>query len=51
LHDGTEQTGPFTLTQVQTMLQLGTVSREAAYWSEGMSDWQNIAELSSHPLT
>jgi membrane associated rhomboid family serine protease len=48
LHDGAEQTGPFTLTQVQSMLEQGTINREASYWSEGMSDWQNVADLAIH---
>jgi membrane associated rhomboid family serine protease len=50
LHDGIAQTGPFTLTQVQAMLQRGAIGRDASYWSEGMSDWENVAELSSQPL-
>ena len=45
LHDGTEQSGPFTLTQLQSMLHDGTISRETSYWSEGMSDWQTVADL------
>jgi len=50
LHDGTQQTGPFTLSQVQAMLQCGSISRETEYWSEGLDDWQGVAELSSRPL-
>jgi membrane associated rhomboid family serine protease len=50
LHDGNQQTGPFTLSQVQAMLQDGTVRREAAYWSEGMSDWESVADLAGQPL-
>jgi membrane associated rhomboid family serine protease len=50
LHDGTQQTGPFTLSQVQAMLQCGSISRETEYWSEGLNDWQGVAELSSRPL-
>jgi membrane associated rhomboid family serine protease len=50
LHDGTAQSGPFTLSQVQAMLQCGSISRETEYWSEGLDDWQNVAELSSRPL-
>lgn len=46
LHDGAQQTGPFTLTQVQAMLRAGTISHEFQYWSEGLDDWQNVAELS-----
>jgi membrane associated rhomboid family serine protease len=50
LHDGTQQTGPFTLGQVQAMLQCGSISRETEYWSEGLDDWQGVAELSDRPL-
>jgi membrane associated rhomboid family serine protease len=50
LFDGSEQTGPFTLTQVQTKLHHGTISREARYWSEGMTEWQSALELSSYPI-
>ncbi len=50
LHDGTEQTGPFTLTQVQGMLHGGTLNLDASYWSEGMSDWESVADLSDRPL-
>ena len=50
LHDGTDQTGPFTLTQVQAMLHQGRIGLDASYWSEGMSDWENVAELSDHPI-
>jgi membrane associated rhomboid family serine protease len=50
LHDGTEQTGPFTLSQVQAKLQNGEISREAQYWSEGMAEWQSVVDLSGQPL-
>jgi membrane associated rhomboid family serine protease len=46
LHDGDKQSGPFTLTQVQTMIMQGEISHDASYWSEGLDDWQNVAELS-----
>jgi membrane associated rhomboid family serine protease len=49
LHDGTQQTGPFTLSQVQAMLCAGEISHESQYWSEGLDDWQNVGELSSQP--
>lgn len=46
LHDGTQQTGPFTLAQVQAMLQCGSIGHETQYWSEGLDDWQAVTELS-----
>ena len=50
LHDGSAQTGPFTLTQIQGMLQHGTISRDAVYWSEGMEQWQAVSDLSATPI-
>jgi hypothetical protein len=50
LHDGNEQTGPFTLTQIQSRLSRGEIQRDAQYWSEGMSDWESVLDLASHPL-
>lgn len=48
LHVEGEQRGPFTLSQVQAMLRLGSIESDALYWSEGMSEWENIADLSDH---
>jgi len=50
LHDGRQQTGPFTLTAVQAMLQRGEIGREASYWNEGMADWQSVLDLAGQPL-
>jgi hypothetical protein len=50
LFDGSEQTGPFTLTQVQTKLHHGEINRDAQYWSEGMTEWQSVLELAGSPL-
>lgn len=49
LHDGRQQTGPFTLTAVQAMLHRGEISRDASYWSEGMDDWQPVVDLAGQP--
>ena len=46
IHDAGNQSGPFTLLQVQAMLRLGSIGPDALYWSEGMADWQNVADLS-----
>ncbi len=40
-----EQSGPFTLSHVQAMLRLGSIEPDADYWSEGMADWQSVADL------
>lgn len=50
LHDGQRQTGPFTLTAVQAMLQRGEISREASYWSEGMTGWESVVDLAGQPI-
>ena len=31
-------------------LHSGTVKPDASYWSEGMSDWESVADWSDHPL-
>jgi membrane associated rhomboid family serine protease len=49
LHDGTAQTGPFTLTQVQAMLRTGAIHHGMHYWSEGLDGWQSVADLSDRP--
>ena len=49
LHDGGVQSGPFNQFQIQQMLSLGSISRDAVYWSEGMTDWANVLELSDRP--
>ncbi|HEY1663281.1 MAG TPA: rhomboid family intramembrane serine protease [Verrucomicrobiae bacterium] len=41
-HDG-QQTGPYTVSQVQAMLQMGSIGEEALYWTDGMADWQSIS--------
>jgi hypothetical protein len=50
LHYRARQTGPFTLSQVQAMLHNGDIGREAFYWSEGMSNWESVADLSDQPI-
>ena len=46
LHDGTQQTGPFTLSQIEAMLRSGEASTEMQYWCEGLDSWQSVTELS-----
>ncbi|MGO8766594.1 MAG: rhomboid family intramembrane serine protease [Limisphaerales bacterium] len=41
------QSGPFTLSHIQSMLQLGSIGPDAFYWSEGMTDWQSVADLAA----
>jgi hypothetical protein len=37
--------GPFNLFQIQQMMSEGRVTGEALYWSEGMTEWRSISEL------
>ena len=37
--------GPFNLFQIQQMMTEGRVTSQALYWSEGMTEWRSIAEL------
>jgi hypothetical protein len=39
------QYGPFNLFQIQQMLTQGSVTNQAQYWSEGMTEWRSITEL------
>jgi len=39
------QLGPFTLAQISEMLTLGSISQDAFYWQEGMSEWQSVREI------
>jgi membrane associated rhomboid family serine protease len=50
LHDGMEQTGPFTLAHIQSKLLHCEINRDAQYWSEGMTEWQSVVDLSSQPI-
>ena len=50
LHNGGEQSGPFTLAQIQSKLSCDEINRDAQYWSEGLSEWQSVLDLASHPL-
>ncbi|HXE42744.1 MAG TPA: rhomboid family intramembrane serine protease [Candidatus Baltobacteraceae bacterium] len=45
LHENGEQSGPFTLSQIQSALANGAISGNAVYWSEGMADWQSVLDL------
>jgi hypothetical protein len=38
------------LTQIQQMLARGSLSLEVLYWSEGMTAWQSVVELSGRSI-
>jgi len=46
LYDGEAQSGPYNLFQIQQMVSQGAVTSQAQYWSEGMTEWRSISELS-----
>jgi membrane associated rhomboid family serine protease len=50
LHENGAQSGPFTLSQVQSWLSQNSLAPEALYWSEGMADWQSVSDLAGHPM-
>lgn len=45
LYEGEAQYGPYNLFQIQQMLALGSVTNQALYWSEGMTEWRSVSEL------
>lgn len=49
IEDGV-QTGPHTLTQIQSRLQKNELAATALYWSEGMSQWDSVRDLAPHPI-
>ncbi|MGA3267506.1 MAG: rhomboid family intramembrane serine protease [Verrucomicrobiota bacterium] len=49
LLDRGEQSGPFTLAQIQAMLASGSINQDAWYWSEGLDEWQKVTDLSGQP--
>lgn len=47
VYQGDTQYGPYNLFQIQQMLSEGSVTAEAQYWSEGMTEWRNVMELTN----
>jgi membrane associated rhomboid family serine protease len=39
------QIGPFTLSQIRSMMALGSLAAGTVYWKEGMEDWRAVEEL------
>lgn len=37
-----EQTGPFTLSQLQSMWQSGSLTRETLHWMDGYTEWMPL---------
>jgi len=40
-----QQSGPFTIDQLRSMWQTGSVTADAKYWTAGMTTWNPIHEL------
>lgn len=45
VYEGEAEYGPFNLFQIQQMMSEGRVTDQALYWSEGMTEWRSISEL------
>jgi hypothetical protein len=45
VHDAGTQVGPFPVSQVLEMVELGSLSPEAVFRREGMEDWRSVEEL------
>ncbi len=45
VHVQGEQRGPYTIPQIDHMLNSGLIERETLYWREGMEQWQPVTEL------
>jgi len=49
LYEAGEQSGPFTLSQIQAALSSGAIGADAVYWSDGMTGWQSVSDLAGGP--
>ena len=45
VHIHGEQRGPYTIPQIDHMLNAGLIALETLYWREGMEQWQPVTEL------
>jgi len=45
VYQGETQYGPYNLFQIQQMMAEGSVTADAQYWSEGMTEWRSVSEL------
>lgn len=45
LFENEVQSGPFSQWQIREMLAMGSISAEALYWQNGMTDWRSVNEL------
>ena len=47
LSDGRAESGPFTATQIREMISLGSISTEAQYWQDGMTEWSTVNDFTA----
>ena len=45
IHIKGEQRGPYTLTQIDHLLNSGLIAAETLYWREGLEQWQPVTSL------
>lgn len=45
LYDRGQQTGPFPVSHLTEMLRQGTISKEAKYWCDGMTEWKRVRDV------
>ncbi len=45
LHIAGEQRGPYTIPQIDHLLNSGLISEDALYWREGMEQWQPVTNV------
>src|SRR5580698_7040495 len=49
LYDGGQQYGPFTKSEIASMMAEGRVSAAAQVWREGMAEWVPVATIVPSP--
>ena len=45
LHIQGEQRGPYTIPQIDHLLNSGLIAEETLYWREGLDQWQPVTSL------
>jgi TM2 domain-containing membrane protein YozV len=40
-----QQTGPYTVNQMRSMWQTGSINSATSYWQEGMASWRVLADI------
>ena len=45
LNEDGKDSGPFTLGQLQSMWQIGKITAATSYFSEGMNEWRQLADM------